>query len=135
MSIDFSNVDSIVDGFSKVLNLSNVGSATQIPAPLILQGVPRRSGISAIKIAARIIKRKSEAGLSIGVLPSGVISPDEIMERIRVEEIIRGIIEDSVITVAIPPGTSLIAAGASPAGPVTVVGSTTTLTKGYGTIQ
>jgi hypothetical protein len=106
-----------------------------VPTPLILIGVKSRSGLSPTKIASRIIARKSEAGLPVGVLPSGGISPDEIMERIRIEEIIKAFQQDAVITVAIPPGITLTAAGISPTGPVTVFGSTIRFVSGYGVIQ
>ncbi len=134
MAIDFTSIDSVIGGFNKILNLS-VGSPPPIPVPLILVGVPQRSGLSAIKIATRIIARKSEAGLPVGVLPTGNSNPDEIMERIRIEEIIRALQEEAVISVAVPPGITLSAAGISPSGPVTVFGSTITFIKGYGVIQ
>ncbi|GAH07441.1 unnamed protein product, partial [marine sediment metagenome] len=86
-------------------------------------------------LASRIIARKSEAGIPVGALPSGGIAPDELMERIRIEEIIKALQEDVVISVAIPPGITLTASGVSPAGPVTVFGSTITITKGFGQIQ
>lgn len=134
MAIDFTSIDSVIGGFNKILNLS-VGSPPPIPVPLILVGVPQRSGLSAIKIATRIIARKSEAGLPVGVLPTGNSNPDEIMERIRIEEIIKALQEEAVISVAVPPGITLSAAGISPSGPVTVFGSTITFIKGYGVIQ
>jgi len=132
--IDFSKFDSILNGIKKILKIQG-GSATSVPAPLILIGSPSRSGLSPTKIASRIIQRKTEAGLPVGALPSGGVSPDELMERIRVEEIIKALQEDAKITVAVPPGTTLTAAGASPSGPVNVVGSTITLTTAYGVIQ
>ena len=135
MAIDFSSIDAIIGGFDKILSLSSVGSPTPVPTPLILIGVPMRTGLSPTKIASRIIARKSEAGLPVGALPSGAISPDEIMERIRIEEIIKAFQQDAIISVAVPPGITLTAAGISPAGPVTVFGSTITFTKGYGVIQ
>lgn len=135
MGTDFGSLDSIIGGFNKILKLQTIGAPTNIPSPLILIGAPRRSGLSPTAIASRIITRKSEAGLPVGALPSGGVAPDEIMERIRVEEIIKAIQNESLVTVVIPPGTSLTAAGASVAGPVTVVGSTITLTKGFGVIQ
>jgi hypothetical protein len=67
--------------------LQNAGGNTTVPTPLILIGGQTRPGLSATKIASTIIQRKSEAGLPIGALPSGGVSPDEIMERIRIEEI------------------------------------------------
>lgn len=135
MAINFNSIDAIIGGFDKILRLSNVGGAPTIPTPLILVGVPRRSGLSPTKIASRIIARKSEAGLPVGVLPSGGVSPDEIMERIRIEEIVKALQQDAIISVAIPPGITLSAAGISPTGPVSVFGSTITFSKGYGVIQ
>jgi hypothetical protein len=135
MAVNFGSFSSIISAFNKIFKLQNAGGNTTVPTPLILIGAQTRPGLSATKIASSIIQRKSEAGLPIGTLPSGGVSPDEIMERIRVEEIIKAIQQDAKITVAIPPGTTLSAAGASPSGPVTVFGSTITLTTGYAIIQ
>ena len=135
MPIDFSSIDAIIGGFTKVLNLSSIGGPPPIPTPLILLGVPLRAGLSPTKIASKIIARKSEAGLPVGALPSGAIAPDEIMERIRAEEYIKAIQQDMIISVAVPPGITLTAAGISPTGPVSVFGSTITFTKGYGVAQ
>lgn len=135
MAINFNSIDAIIGGFTKVLSLSSVGSPTSVPTPLILVGVPLRSGLSPTKIATSIIARKSEAGLPVGALPSGNVNPDEIMERIRIEEIVKALQQDMIISVAIPPGITLTAAGVSAAGPVSVFGSTITLTKAYGVVQ
>ena len=135
MAIDFNSIDAIIGGFTKVLNLSSVGGPPSIPTPLILVGVPLRSGLSPTKIASSIIARKSEAGLPVGALPSGAVNPDEIMERIRIEEIIKALQQDMIVSVAIPPGITLTAAGVSAAGPVSVFGSTITITKAYGVVQ
>lgn len=133
--IDFGKLTSILGGIKKILKIQNNSSSASIPTPLILVGAPRRTGLSPTKIASRIIQRKSEAGIPVGALPSGAVNPDELMWRIAVEEIIRGLQEDAKITVAIPPGTTLTAAGANSGGPVNVIGSTITLTTGYGVIQ
>jgi len=135
MSIDYSNIDSVLNGILKIVKMSSVGTPPPIPTTLIMSGVPRRSGLSAIKISREIIKRKSEAGLPVGVLPNGNANPDEIMERIRIEEWIKALQNDSIITVAIPPGITLTGAGTSLAGPVSIFGSTITVTKAYGVIQ
>lgn len=132
--MEYNNINSIVNGFTKVLSVSSKNIAP-IPSALIFSGVPMRSGLSAIKIASRIISRKQEAGLSVGVLPSGEPSPDEIMERIRFEVFIEALQQEGIIIVSIPPGISLTAAGISAAGPVTVQGSTINFVKGYGIIQ
>ena len=133
--MDYSDINSIIGGFNKILSLSSVGSPLPVPAVLILVGVPQRSGLSAIKMASNVIANKTKAGLPVGVLPSGGISPDEIMERIRMEEIVRAFQQDALLTVVIPPGITLSAAGISPTGPVTVFGSTIYYAKGYGVIQ
>lgn len=135
MNINFNNIDSIIGGFDKVLSLSSIGGPPPIPTPIILTGVPARSGLSSIKVASRIIARKPEAGLPVGALPSGDVSPDELMERIRIEELFKSLQEDAIISVGIPPGITLTAAGISPTGPVSVYGSTITFSKGYGIIQ
>ena len=135
MAINYTDLESIINGFQKILSIQTVGSPTKVPSPLILVGSPLRAGLSPTKIASRIIARKSEAGLPVGALPSGGVAPDELMERIRVEEIIKALQQDMLITVVIPPGTTLTAAGTSPSGPVTVFGSTITLTTGYGVVQ
>jgi hypothetical protein len=135
MATDFSNIESVIGAITQILKIQTIGGATTIPSPLILVGAPLRSGLSPTKIASRIITRKSEAGIPVGALASGGASPDEIMERIRVEEIIKAIQQEAVVTISIPPGITLTAAGASPAGPVTVFGSTITLTSARGIIQ
>lgn len=132
---NFNSIESIISGFVKILNLTSIGGPPPVPTPIIFIGVPRRRGLSPTRVASRIIARKAEAGLPVGALPSGEINPDEIMWRIAVEEIMRDFIENSVISVAIPPGITLTAAGISPSGPVSVFGSTITFSKGYGVIQ
>lgn len=134
MGLNFNSIESIIGGFTKILSLS-VGSPTSVPTPLIMVGVPLRSGLSPTKIATDIIKAKKDAGLPVGALPSGAANPDEIMERVRVEILVKAIIEDMIISVAIPPGITLTAAGVSAAGPVSVFGSTITITKAYGVAQ
>jgi len=108
--------------------------APQIPSPLILASA-RKPGLSATKITSRIIERQNEAGIPSGALPDGTISPDEVMETIRVEEIIKGILEDMKITVVIQPGVQVTATGTSPLGPVQVVGTTISLGEGYAITQ
>lgn len=132
---DYTKLGVIIAGFLAVLKLNSIGGPPAVPTPLILIGVPTRPGLSATKIASRIIARKSEAGLPVGALPSGEIAPDEIMERIRMEEMIKAIQQEMIISVGIPPGITLSAAGISPTGPVSVFGSTITYSKGYGVAQ
>lgn len=135
MAINFNSIDAIIGGFDKILQLSSIGGPPSVPTVLILIGVPRRPGLSPTKIASRIIARKSEAGLPVGALPSGAISPDEIMERIRIEEIVKALQQDALISVGIPFGIPVQASGIGPSGPVTVIGTSIRPVKGYGIIQ
>lgn len=131
--MDYNNLNSLIGAFEKVLNVDT--PTPIIPTPLIILGANNRTGLSPTKIASKIIARKSEAGLPVGNLPSGSVSPDEIMERIRVEEIIKALQQEAIISVGIPPGTTVSSAGTSPSGPVATIGSTITITKGFGIIQ
>lgn len=135
MAINFGSIGSIIGGFDKILKLTSIGGPPPVPTPLIMIGVPRRSGLSPTKIASNIIARKSEAGIPVGALPSGTVASDEVMERIRIEEIVKALQQDAIISVAVPPGITVTAAGTSPSGPVAVVGSTTLVMKAYGIIQ
>jgi hypothetical protein len=131
---DFSNVKTVLNSLSKLFNFKTTPTPP-VPLPLILTGVQTRDGISAQRVASNIIARKAEAGLPVGVLPNGEPNNDEILERIRIEEIFKELLENGKIIVAIPPGSTIVANGASPSGPVTVVGSSTTIHKGFGIIQ
>ena len=135
MAIDFSDINSVIGGFDKILSLSSAGPAPTIPSLIILAGIPRRSGLSPTKIASKIIARKAEAGLVVGALPSGAVNPEEIMWRIAVEEIIKAIQQDAKLTIGIPAGITITAAGISPTGPVTVVGQSILPFTAYGVIQ
>jgi hypothetical protein len=135
MPIDFNSVESIIGGFDKILKLANIGGPPGVAAILILSGIPQRPGLSPTKIASRIIARKSEAGLPVGALPSGGVSPDELMERIRIEEIVNALQTEALISIAIPPGITVTASGIGPTGPVSVFGSTIYYAKGFGVIQ
>jgi len=134
MAIDFNNPEAVVGGISKILQLPT-GPPPPIPTAIILIGVPKRNGLSPITIANNIIARKPEAGIPFGTLPSGADNPEELMWRIVIEEIVNAFQQDAIISVAVPPGIALTAAGISPAGPVSVVGSTVGYIKGFGVIQ
>ena len=135
MAINFNSMDSILTEIKVIMKLQTSGSPNKIPTPIILLGAENRSGLSATRIARNIIQRKEEAGLPVGVLPNGEISSDEKMEQIRAEAFIQALHEDAIVQVAIPPGQTITAAGASVAGPVSVVGSTTIYIGGSGIIK
>lgn len=130
---DFKNPKSIL---SSLLNLFKLPTARSqsMPTPLILASTAR-PGLSPSKVAARIIQRQSEAGIPVGPLPSGEISPDEIMERIRVEEIIKAITTEAVVDVAIKPGTALQGTGGNAGGPVQVAGTVVGIASGNAIVR
>jgi hypothetical protein len=119
--INFKNHKSILNG---LLNLFKIPMSTSqtMPSPLIL-ATKAKPGMSPSQIASRIIKRQSEAGLPVGPLPSGKTSSAEIMERIRMEEIVKALTSEARIDVAIRPGTALQATGGNAGGPIQVVGT------------
>ncbi len=107
----------------------------EIPSALLLTGAKLRPGLSPITIASKIISRQSEAGAPVGTLPSGANNISEIMEVIRVEEIISALQNDARIDVAITPGITLTATGGNAGGPIQVVGMTTSIGSGNGIVR
>lgn len=126
---DFKNPNSILNSLLNLFKLGKQISTTTIPAQLLLGA--QCGGFNATEIASKIIKRQAEAGIPVGPLPSGEISPDEIMERIRVEEMVEAISTKLVMQVAIEPGTGLQATGvAGPGIPVQTAGTVIGIAKG-----
>ena len=81
------------------------------------------------------MKGKKRLVSEIGDLPSGAKNIELQMEQIRVEEIINALLTKSKIEVAIPPGTTIQASGGNAGGPIVVVGTTLTISKGEGIIR
>jgi hypothetical protein len=119
--INFTNYKSVLNGLMNLFKIPNTTSQT-MPTPLIL-ATSSRPGLSPTSMAARVIKRQSEAGLPVGALPSGIPSASEIMERIRMEEIVSALTSEAVISVATQPGTAINGNGGNAGGPVSVVGT------------
>lgn len=117
--INFKQPKSILNG---LLNLFKVPTSIQtpIPKPLILAS-KGRPGLSPKLMASRVIQRQAEAGLNVGPLGTGEINPAEIMERIRMEEIVSSITTEMKIDLAITPGGKSVVTGT--AGPIPVVGN------------
>lgn len=118
---DFKNPQSVlgaIKGWFKTPKTKTL----KYPKPVILASEDR-SGLSPKKIAAEIIRRQSEAGLPVGPLASGEISPDELMERIRIEEIVKAIMVEMKTDVIVKPGALIQASGGNVGGPIQVVGT------------
>ena len=127
----------ITDIFNVITNMltSYRTPPPEIPSLLLLTGAKLRPGLSPSMIAAKIISRQHEAGIPAGILPSGNKNLSELMEVIRVEEIINAILTEARVDVAVAPGIALQANGASAVGPVTVAGLTIGIGNGTGIIR
>ena len=109
---------------------------TPLPPPLILIGGNLRPGMSAQAIASRIISRQSEAGRQVGDVFADGPNNEEIMEVIRIEEILNSLLTESVVNIAIPPGISVTTVGVGNLGaPVLSQGVTTNIGIANGIIR
>ena len=92
---------------------------TNIPAEVLYLGARNHPGISTPKIVAEIIRRKGELGkdgvapFDITSLPSGQQNMDNIATKIMVEEIIKEILKNAIVEVAITPESLAKAASSS----------------------
>ena len=134
-SSTFSSLKNVLKIINTALS-ANKQPATTLPPPIILTGGKLRGGLSARDIAARIISRRSEAGLPSGDIFPNYPNSDEIMERIRIEEIITALLTESVVQVAIQPGQTVTGSGVGNLGaPIAVQGATTSIGSGSGIIS
>lgn len=131
--INFKSYKSILNGLLRLFKVPMTMSQT-MPTPLIL-ATKAKPGMSPSQIASRIIKRQSEAGLPVGNLPSGQTSPAEIMERIRIEEMVKSLTSEARVDVAIQPGTAIQGTGGNAGGPVQVVGTILGIASGNAQIS
>lgn len=134
---NFKNPNSILNSILCLFKLPPKIGINSMPKAVTLGSISRCAGggLNASKVASRIIKRQAEAGIPVGPLPSGEISPDEIMERIRVEEIVSAITTEMVLDVAIQPGSNVNSVVTSPAGPLPATGVVTTIAKGQAIVN
>ena len=114
---------------------TNSASALPVPPPLILAGGNSRSGLSARIMAKEIIIRQQEAGAPIGNLPDGEESISEKMERIRMEVIVRHLLENAKFTVVVNSGIPVTATGVCAVGSVAVQGVTISFGTGTAIMQ
>jgi hypothetical protein len=117
--VNFKQPRSILAGLLNLFKVPNTVQ-TSIPKALILAS-KSRPGLSAKLMASRVIQRQAEAGLNVGPLGTGEVNPAEIMERIRMEEIVSAITTEMKIDLAITPGGKSVVTGT--AGPIPVVGN------------
>lgn len=131
MSYSTTDIINIIKG---VIN-NNSSKVVPIPSPLILVGGSTKKGLSAREMGKEVILRMQEAGAPIGNLPDGGESIAEKMEIIRMEVLLKHLLENAKITVVIPAGIPVTVSGTNAGGPVVCAGTTTFYSTGYGLIQ
>ncbi len=130
--INFRSSNSVLKALKNLFKIPVIPSSDLVPASLLAYTGNLKPGMDSDKIAARIIRRKSEAGLPVGPLPGGQTAPDEIMEKIRMEEIIKALQQDARIDVCTRAGTQLQATGGNAGGPIQVFGTLISTSCGHG---
>ena len=132
------NLSSISGVLKMVLSAFSIPEApvAPLPPPLIIVGAKLRTGLSAQAIAARIISRQSESGRQVGDVFADGPNVEQIMELIRVEEIVNALLNEAVVNVVIPPGVAVSTVGVGNIGvPVLSQGATTSMGIGDGIIR
>lgn len=135
---NFKNPNSVLNSILCLFNSTPKVGLTAMPKSINLTSRESRcasGGLNASKIASRIIQRQSEAGIPVGPLADGSPSPDEIMEKIRMEEIVKAISTEMVLDVAIKPGSRVDSVVTSPVGPLPSIGSVTTIATGQAIVN
>ena len=131
---DLSNISGVLNTILSAFSIAQE-PAQSLPPPLILTGSKLRPGLSANKIASRIISRQTEAGLPVGDVFADGPNTSEAMEVIRVEEIVNALLTEAKVTVAIQPGIQVITVGVGNLGaPVISQGATTNVVNSDGII-
>ena len=130
--INFKSPQSVLDALKNLFKIPNLPGGNIVdPYTLAFLG-GNKPGLSPEKIAARIISRKSEAGLPTSPIAGGRSAPDEIMEVIRMEEIVKALTTDARIDVCNKPGAQLQATGGNAGGPIQVFGTVLSVGCGHG---
>jgi hypothetical protein len=125
-------IDKIVTSITNVIEKIRI-PVIPIPAILLICSVFRRPGLSAMVIAAKVIRRQNEFGAPTGAMADGSPNKMNALIAIMAEEIVREVQKSCVVESVIPPGTMMITGfGANAGGPVTIVGTNTMPVKATG---
>jgi hypothetical protein len=136
-NFDNSGIDSIDGVLDTILTAFSIPEepVTPLPPPLILSGAKFRPGLSVSSITSKIISRQSEAGLPVGDVFADGPNTHELMTLIMVDEIIKALLNESVVNVVIPPGTAVMVSGVNAGGAMVSLGMTTNMAIGDGIIR
>ena len=102
---------------------------------LIYSGANLKSGLSAQQIKDDIIARQIELGIPTGNINGNIPNLQEDMYFVIADVIIKHLIENAKIEVAIEPNIPIIGEGANAGGPVIINGRTINIAKGIGIIH
>lgn len=119
-------INRISNGIEEAFKFARPALTMSVPPLLLLCEIKSRPGLSAIALAASIIRRLPEAGIYTGVNPDG--SPNQILQFIRIlsEEIVREYKDNNVTTSVIPSNLiNVIVTGGNAGGPLTATGFNT----------
>lgn len=115
-----SGIEKIVDSITKLIDKVRV-PVIPIPAVILACSIFRRPGLSAMMIAANVIRRQSEFGAPTGALPDGSPNMMNSLIYVMADEIVKEVQKNCVIESVIPAGTMVITGmGANAGGPVAV---------------
>lgn len=107
-----------------------------IPPILLLCELKNRPGLSAIALTAAIIQRLPEVGIETGNNVDGSANKITGLVRVMVEEIIKEIKDNGVVTAVIEPGTiSTFGTGGNAGGPVSIVSTNTVVSSMLGMMR
>lgn len=124
-----SGIEKIVKAVTNLLEKARA-PFIPIPAMILACSVFKRPGMSAMMLAANIIRRQSEFGAPTGALPSGAPNKMNALISVISEELIRELQENCVIEGVSPAGTMDIqGTGMSPIGPITFTATNVTPVK------
>lgn len=128
-------IESISSGIDKVFSAVRP-PLKALPALFLLCELQNRPGLSAIALAAAIIKRLPEAGIETGLNPDG--SANKICQLVRIasEEIVKEIKDNARVTAVMPPGNvQSVGTGGNAGGAVTIVSTNTTVSSMLGLVE
>lgn len=113
-------IQTIADGIGAAFDFVRP-ALIPIPPLIMVCSIMQRPGMSAIALAAAIIRRLPEAGINTDALDDGSQNKVTAFVRILAEEIVNEIKNNARVDVAIPPGIlTSFGTGGSPSGPVSV---------------
>lgn len=128
-------IETIANGIEKLFSAVRP-ALPAIPPLLLLCELKNRSGLSAIALAAAIIRRLPEAGIETGVNPDGSANKVTQLIRIASEEIVKEFKDNALVNAVIEPGSIITTGtGGNAGGPVTIVSINTAVSSALGLVR